>query len=117
MQFDLPWTDLGALLDPMLAPCWPHVGPMLAPCWRPLGILGHLGAFLERSGTYLEAVSDQQRTEGEKKRLDFRKIEEKKTLGFCWFFEGPEQRSWIILGSSWGSWSDLGGLLGVLGAS
>ena len=44
-----------------------------------------------------------------------------KTIGVCWFFEGPEHRSWIILGvllgSSWGSWGDLGGLLGVLGAS
>ena len=36
-------------------------------------------------------------------------------------FEGPDYRFWIVLGivlvSSWGSWSDLGGLLGVLGAS
>ena len=73
-QFDPPWTDLAALLDPMLAPCWAHVGPMLAPCWRPLGILGHLGAFLERSGAHLEAISDQHRTEDERKRLDSRKI-------------------------------------------
>ena len=72
-QFDPPWTDLGALLDPMLAPCWAHVGPMLAPCWRPLGILGHLGAFLERSGAYLEAIFDEHRTEGERKRLDSQK--------------------------------------------
>ena len=57
-QFDPPWTDLGAFLDPMLAPRWPHVGPMMAPCWRPLDVLGHLGAFLERSGAYLEAILD-----------------------------------------------------------
>ena len=30
------------------APCWAHVGPMLAPCWHLLGVLGHLGGFLER---------------------------------------------------------------------
>ena len=51
----------------------PHVGPMLAPCWRPLGILGHLGAFLERSGAYLEPIFDQHRTEDERQRLDSRK--------------------------------------------
>ena len=36
-QFDPPWTDLGALLAPMLAPCWAHVGPVLE-------AVGHLGA-------------------------------------------------------------------------
>ena len=36
-QFDPPWTDLGAFLDPMLAPCWAHVGPMLE-------AVGRLGA-------------------------------------------------------------------------
>ena len=77
-EFDTPWTDLGALLDPMLAPCWAQVGPMLAPCWRPLGILGHLGAFLERSGAYLEAIFDQHRKEDEMQRLDSRKTIEKK---------------------------------------
>ena len=87
-EFDTLWTDLGALLDPMLAPCWAHVGPMLAPCWRPLGILGHLGAFLERSGAYLEAIFEEQRTEGERKGLDSRKID-KNTL-FLFFFEVPE---------------------------
>ena len=76
-QFDPPWTDLGAFLD-----------PMLAPCWRPLDVLGHLGAFLERSGAHLEAIFDQHRTEGEKKRLDFRKTS--KTCGLCLFFEVPE---------------------------
>ena len=30
------------------APCWAHVGPRLAPCWHLLGVLGHLGGFLER---------------------------------------------------------------------
>ena len=30
------------------APCWAHVGPMLAPCWHLMGVLGHLGGFLER---------------------------------------------------------------------
>ena len=68
-QFDPPWTDLGALLAPMLAPCWAHVGPML----EAVGHLGHLGAFLERSGAYLEAIFDEHRTEGERKRLDSRK--------------------------------------------
>ena len=28
-QFDPPWTDLGAFLDPILGPSWAHVGPML----------------------------------------------------------------------------------------
>ena len=74
VKFDPPWTDLGALLDPMLAPCWAHVGPMLAPCWRPLDVLGHLGAFLERSGAYLGTMFDQHRTEDERQRLDSRKI-------------------------------------------
>ena len=51
-QFDPPWTDhLGALLDPMLAPCWAHVGPMLE-------AVGHLGASWSALGAYLEAISD-----------------------------------------------------------
>ena len=66
-QFDPPWTDLGALLDPMLAPCWAHVGPMLE-------AVGHLGASWSVLGAYLEAISDQHRTEDERKRLDSRKI-------------------------------------------
>ena len=36
-QFDPPWTDLGAFLDPMLGPCWAHVGPMLEAVGR-LGV-------------------------------------------------------------------------------
>ena len=66
-QFDPPWTDLGALLDPMLAPCWPHLGPILE-------AVGHLGASWSVLGAYLEAISDQHRTEDERKRLDSRKI-------------------------------------------
>ena len=54
-RFLTPGTGLGASLGP-------HVGPMLAPCWQLLGVLGHLGAFLERSRAYLEAVSVQHGT-------------------------------------------------------
>ena len=78
-QFDPPWTDLGALLDAMLARCWPHAGPMLGP----RGVLGHLGEFLQRSGAYLEATFDQNRTEDGKKTLDFREA-----IEYTLFFNG-----------------------------
>ena len=123
-EFDTPWTDLGALLDPMLAPCWAHVGPMLAPCWRPLDVLGHLGAFLEGSGAHLEAIFDQHRTEGEKKRPDSHKIIKKPTffVGFLKFPRFQHEASWgcfwghlgglgAILGAYWASWGALGGVL------
>ena len=116
----------------MLAPCWAHVGPMLAPCWRPLGILGHLGAFLERSGAYLEAIFEEHRTEGERTRLDSRKINKnhKFFVGFLKFPRFQHEASWgcfwghlgghleglgAILEASWASWVRLGGVLGRLG--
>ena len=62
---------LAPLLDPMLTPCW-----QLAPCWQLLGVLGHLGAFLERSRAYLEALLINM---------------EYKTKGRGWIFEKPSK--------------------------
>ena len=36
------------IFGPLGASLGPHVGLMLAPCWQLLGVLGHLGGFLER---------------------------------------------------------------------
>ena len=100
---------------------------MLAPCWRPLDVLGHLGAFLERSGAHLEAIFDQHRTEGEKKRLDSLKIIKNHWfVGFLKFPRFQHEASWgcfwghlgglgAILEASWASWGRLGGVLGRLG--
>ena len=123
-KFDTPWTDLGALLDPMLAPCWAHVGPMLAPCWRPLDVLEHLGAFLERSGAYLEPIFVQPRTEDERQRLHSRKTFKNHFffVGFLKFPRFQDEASWgcfwghlgglgAILGASWAPWGPLGGVL------
>ena len=82
---------------------------MLAPCWRPLDVLGHLGAFLERSGAHLEAIFDQHRTEDERQRLDLQK-----TLVFVGFLKFPRFQH----EASWGCfWGHLGGLGAILGAS
>ena len=51
--FRPPRDQISRPLGPMLAPL---LDPMLAPCWQLLGVLGYLGAFLERSRTYLEAM-------------------------------------------------------------
>ena len=72
-QSDPPWTDLGALLESMLAQCWAHAGPML----EAVGVLGAFQPFLERSGGDLERKVDQHRAEDEKKRLDVRKFMKK----------------------------------------
>ena len=101
---------------------------MFAPCWRPLDVLGHLGAFLERSGAYLEAIFDEHRTEGEKKRLDSRKIIKNHLVfgGFLKFPRFQHEASWgcfwghlgglgAILEASWASWGRLGGVFGRLG--
>ena len=74
-------TPLGPILEPSWTPCWPHVGPMLE-------AVGRLGASWSVLGAYLEAISDQHRTEDERKRLDSRKII--KNNEFCLFFEVPE---------------------------
>ena len=80
---------------------------MLAPCWHLSGVLGHLGAFFERSRAYLEAVFDQHGTSDEGKRLDFRKTF-KNSMSFLWFLKVPS----IDVGSSWRLfWDHLGGIL------
>ena len=48
-----PRDQIPRPLGPILALL---LDPMLAPCWQLLGVLGHLGAFLERSRAYLEAI-------------------------------------------------------------
>ena len=80
-QFDPPWTDLGALLDPMLAPCWAHVGGR----WASWGIL-------ERSWSDLELILSPFLINIEQKMKGRGWILEKpsKTNGFCVFFEVPE---------------------------
>ena len=80
-QFDPPWTDLGALLDPMLAPCLPNVGDR----WASWGIL-------ERSWSDLELILRPFLIHIEQKMKGRGWILEKstKTTGFCWFFEVPE---------------------------
>ena len=40
-----PRDQISKALGPILAPL---LDPMLAPCWHLLGVLGHLGGFLER---------------------------------------------------------------------
>ena len=86
--------------------------------------MGYLGAFLERSGAYLEAIFEEHRTEGERKSLDSRKIV-KTTMVFVVFLKFPRfqhEASWgcfwghlgglgAILGASWASWRPLGGVL------
>ena len=60
--------------DQIFRPLGPMVAllldPMLAPCWQLLGVLGHLGALLERSRAYLEAILAKHGTKDEEKRLD-----------------------------------------------
>ena len=69
---------------------------------------------MERSGAHLEAISDQHRTEDERKRLDSRKNIKKKKHVFEGFLKVPS----IDLGSSWGYfWGHLGGLGAILEAS
>ena len=92
-----------------------------------MGILGHLGAFLERSGAYLEPIFDQHRTEDERQRLDSRKTFKIPCfVGFLKFPRFQHEASWgcfwghlgglgAILEASWASWGRLDGVLGRLG--
>ena len=87
-QFDPPWTDLGAFLYPMLAPCW----PMLGPCLPHVGGRWTSWGILERSWSDLELIlrpflmSIEQRV----KRRGWILEKSTKTMCFCWFFEVPE---------------------------
>ena len=99
---------------------------MLGPCWQLLGVLEHLGAFLERSRAYFEAILINMEHKTKGRNWIFEKPS--KTTCFFLFFESHEYRFGISWGSFWGhlgalgailevSWGDLGGLLGVLTAS
>ena len=88
------------------------LGPMLGPCWQLLGVLGHLGGFLEAI-----LINMEDKTKGRGWMFE----KPSKTTCFSIVFGSHKFRFWLILGAflgpSWGSWGDLGGLLGVLGPS
>ena len=118
-QFDPPWTDLGAFLDPMLVPCWAHVGPMLE-------AVGHLGASWSVLGaiwSLSQAIFDQHRTEDERQRLDARKAFQNRW--FLFVFLGSRGSNMRPLRGAFGvilevlerSWGPLGRLGGLLEAS
>ena len=73
-QFDPPWTDLGAFLDPMLAPCWPHAGGR----WTSWGIL-------ERSWSDLELILS-----------PFVINIEQKMKGRGWILEKPSKKLFLV---------------------
>ena len=77
-QFDPPWTDLGAFLDPMLAPCWAHAGPMLEAVGRVWGIWERLRSDLELIlRPFLKNI--EQKVKGRGWILE----KPSKTIGFC----------------------------------
>ena len=97
----------------MLAPCWAHVGPMLEA----------VGGILERSWSDVELILRPFLVNIEQKMKGRGWILEKplKNIVFLFVFlssRGSKMRPLGgAFGSSWRSWSDLGGLLGALGTS
>ena len=92
------------------------------------GAFGVILGVLERSRAYLEAIFDEHRTEGERKRLDARKTTRKHLFfgGFLKFPRFQHEASWgcfwghlgglgAILEASWASWGRLDGVFGRLG--